>query len=89
VFTSRSKGRGTVDRGVSQIRVDGEWFPIVRGSFYVDGQGGFACTTADTAPGGRAELVGPLWALDGVQRSPRRAGPEPATEPRPARRSAA
>ncbi len=78
MFTFSSKRRGTVDRGVAQVRVDGEWLPIVRGSFYVDGQDGFACTTADAAPGGRAELVLPLSALDGVKREPRRAIAEPA-----------
>ncbi len=64
---TRSKSRGAIDRTVSQLRLDGEWLPIVQGSFYTDGNGGFACTAADTATGGRVELTGPLSAIEGFK----------------------
>lgn len=68
VFAMRSKNPGAVDRTVSQVRLDGEWLPLVPGSFYTDGEGGFACTTSDAALGGRTELTGPLWAIEGLDR---------------------
>lgn len=71
MFPARAKTHGQVDRAVSYLRFEGEWVHIVPGSFYIDGDGGFACTVADDAPGGREELVGPVWALqDLIRESP-------------------
>ncbi len=64
----RTRHRGGTDRSVVQLRLEGEWLPIVRGSFYSDGEGGFACTAADAAPGERVELTGPIWAIEDVRR---------------------
>jgi hypothetical protein len=68
VFATRPKHRGGVDQTVSQLRLEGEWLPIVPGSFYTDGEGGFACTAAEATPGERAELTGPIWAIEDVKR---------------------
>lgn len=68
MFTTRSKSRGAVDRTVSQLRLDGEWIPLVPGSFYADGDGGFACTAVDTTLGVRAELTGSLWSIEELKR---------------------
>ena len=67
MFTTRSKTRGAIDRTVSQLRVDGEWIPLVPGSFYTDGEGGFACTAVDTALGARAELTGSVQAIEALK----------------------
>lgn len=68
MFTIRAKSRGAVDRTVSQLRMDGEWIRLVPGSFYADGEGGFACTAVDTTQGVRAELTGSLRAIEDVER---------------------
>jgi hypothetical protein len=68
VFTIRSKSRGAVDPTVYQLRLDGDWLRIVPGSFYTDGEGGFACTAAYTPVEGRCELTGPLWAIEDLRR---------------------
>jgi hypothetical protein len=71
VFTMKSKSRGAVDPTVCQLRLDGDWLRIVPGSFYSDGEGGFACTAAYTPVEGRCELTGPLWAIEDLRRESR------------------
>jgi hypothetical protein len=68
VFTMKSKSRGAVDPTVCQLRLDGDWLRIVPGSFYTDGEGGFACTATYTPVEGRCELTGPLWAIEDLRR---------------------
>jgi len=80
----RSKSRGSIDRTVSQLRLEGDWLRIVPGSFYTDGDGGFACTAAHT-PEERSELTGPIWAIEDVKRE-HGAADKPAANSRYARR---
>lgn len=84
MFTTRSKHRRGIDPTVIQLRVDGEWLAIVRGSFYTDGDGGFACTAAYAARSERVELTGPVGAIEDVRRD-LPAAVEPSMSRRPTR----
>src|SRR5260370_16463032 len=79
VFTMRSKSRGSVDPTVCQLRLDGDWLRIVPGSFYTDGDCGFACTATSTPVEGHCQLTPPLWAIEDLRRAGRAGARDKAT----------